>query len=113
MGSMARLEIPKDAAACCLAKCWRIPWSLSMVADQSQSGLYVHRIAARADTVEILWKLGCGPLKSYRRGDACAWTGCLQLMMRSKRPKNAHTCVLVLLVEMAVNSLAFSVENPW
>ena len=59
------------------------------------------------DTVEILWKLGCGPLKSYRRGDACAWTGCLQLMMRSKRPKNAHTCVLVLPVEMAVNSLAF------
>lgn len=134
------------------AKCWRIPWSISMVGDQSQSGLYVHWIAARAgyglaaewslhpcvlpclslhsedaahslwmsgmhgslqDTVEILWKLGCGPLKSYRRGDACAWTGCLQLMMRSKRPKNSHTCVLVLPVEMAVNSLAFSVENPW
>ena len=48
------------------------------------------------------------PSKVTGVGDACAWTGCLQLMMRSKRPKNAHTCVLVLPVEMAVNSLAFS-----
>ena len=61
------------------------------------------------DTVEILWKLGCGPLKSYRRG------GCLRVDWLSSThdvfpndQKNAHTCVLVLPVEMAVNSLAVS-----
>ena len=64
------------------------------------------------DTMEILWKLGCGPLKSCSRGDACAWTGCLQLIVRSKWPKNAYTCVLLLPVEMTADYLAFSVENP-
>ena len=113
------------------SKCWRRPWcALSMVHDQSQIGLYIHRIVARGsyglatewslhpcvlpclslpledaayslwisgvhgsleDTMEILWKLGCGPLKSCNRGNACAWTGCLQLIVRSKWPKKMAT----------------------
>ena len=33
------------------------------------------------DTMDILWKLGCGPLKSCSSRDACAWTECLQLIV--------------------------------
>ena len=39
---------PMDGILHMLAKCWRRPWcALSMVRDQSQIGLYIHRIVAR------------------------------------------------------------------
>ncbi|RVW25340.1 Tropinone reductase-like [Vitis vinifera] len=42
--------------------------------------LALNQWRALEDIMEILWKLGCGPLKSCNRGNACAWTGCLQLI---------------------------------
>ena len=75
--------------------------------------LALNQWRALEDIMEILWKLGCGPLKSCNRGNACAWTGCLQLIVRSKwQKKKAYTCLLLLPVEMTADSLAFSLENP-
>ena len=53
--------------------------------------LALNQWRALEDIMEILWKLGCGPLKSCNRGNACAWTGCLQLIVRSKWQKKKPT----------------------
>ena len=87
---------------------------LSLPLEDAAYSLWISGVhGSLEDIMEILWKLGCGPLKSCNRGNACAWTGCLQLIVRSKwQKKKAYTCLLLLPVEMTADSLAFSLENP-
>ena len=52
---------------------------LSLPLEDAAYSLWISGVhGSLEDTMEILWKLGCGPLKSCCYGDACAWSGCLQ-----------------------------------